>query len=114
MEIKIKKEAYLKRLNELEQEASAARSDEERKKILRKIRYVENKMYRLGLPPERKDYMLDIRFVFEGKVKIYATSKEEAKQIAKESFGMSCGEIHTSVPNILDWDIDMTPNKIIK
>ena len=52
--------------------------------------------------------------VFEGEAKVYATSKEEAKQIVKDSFGMRCGEIHASAPNILNWDIDMTPNKIVK
>lgn len=113
-EIKIKREAYVKRIKELEQEESAASSDEERKRIARKRRYVENKLYHLSLPVERRDYKVKIRFVFEGEAKVYATSKEEAKQIVKDSFGMRCGEIHASAPNILDWDIDMTPNKIVK
>lgn len=56
-EIKIKREAYVKRIKELEQEASAASSDEERKRIARKRRYVENKLFRLSLPvEERQDY----------------------------------------------------------
>lgn len=115
MEMKIKKEAYERRIKELEQEEIAVNSAEERKRIARKRRYVENKLFRLNLPVEqRQDYMVKIRFVFEGKAKVYATSKEEAKQIVKDSFGMSCGQINASVPNILDWDIDMTPNKIIK
>jgi hypothetical protein len=113
-DIKIKREAYVKRIKELEQEESAASSDEERKRIARKRRYVENKLYHLSLPVERRDYKVKIRFVFEGEAKVYATSKEEAKQIVKDSFGMRCGEIHASAPNILDWDIDMTPNKIVK
>ena len=114
-DIKIKREAYVKRIKELEQEARAASSEQERKKIARKRRYVENKLFRLNLPVEqRQDYMVKIRFVFEGEAKVYATSKEEAKQIVKDSFGMRCGEIHASAPNILDWDIDMTPNKIVK
>lgn len=115
MEMKIKKEAYERRIKELEQEEIAANSAEERKRIARKRWYVENKLFRLNLPVEqRQDYMVKIRFVFEGKAKVYATSKEEAKQIVKDSFGMSCGQINTSAPNILDWDIDMTPNKIVK
>lgn len=92
MEMKIKKEAYERRIKELEQEEIAVNSAEE----------------------QRQDYMVKIRFVFEGKAKVYATSKEEAKQIVKDSFGMSCGQINTSAPNILDWDIDMKPNKIVK
>lgn len=92
-EIKIKREAYVKRIKELEQEESAASSDEERKRITRKRRYVENKLYHLSLPVERRDYKVKIRFVFEGEAKVYATSKEEAKQIVKDSFGMRCGEM---------------------
>lgn len=114
-DIKIKEEAYVKRINELQQEENAASSAEERKRIARKRRYVENKLFRLRLPIEqRQDYMVKIRIVFEGEVKVYATSKEEAKQIVKDSFGMRCGQIHASAPNILDWDVDMTPNKIVK
>lgn len=114
-DIKIKKEAYVKRIEELEQEESAASSVEERKRIARKRQYVENKLFRLNLPVEqRQDYMVKIRFVFEGKAKVYATSKGEAKQIVKDSFGMRFGQIHASAPNILDWDVDMTPNKIVK
>ncbi len=114
-DIKIKKEAYVKRIEELKQEEIAASCAEERKRIARKRRYVENKLFRLNLPVEqRQDYMLKIRFVFEGEAKVYATSKEEAKQIVKDSFCMRCGEIQSSVPNILDWDIDMEPNKIVK
>lgn len=114
-EIKIKREAYVKRIKELEQEESAASSEEERKRIARRRQYVENKLFRLSLPvEERQDYKVKIRFVFEGEAKVYATSKKEAKQIVNESFWMRCGEIHASAPNILDWDIDMTPNKIVK
>ena len=68
MEMKIKKEAYERRIKELEQEEIAANSAEERKRIARKRRYVENKLFRLNLPVEqRQDYMVKIRFVFEGK-----------------------------------------------
>ena len=41
-DIKIKREAYVKRIKELEQEERAASSEQERKKIARKRRYVEN------------------------------------------------------------------------
>ena len=112
--IKIKREAYLKRIKELEQEANAASSEEKRKKITRKRRYVENKLFKLNLPVERRDYKVKIRFVFEGEAKVYATSKEEARQIVNDGLGMRSGEIHSSVPNIIDWDIDMKPNKIVK
>ena len=78
--LKSKREAYVKRIKELEQEERAASSEQERKKIARKRRYVENKLFRLNLPVEqRQDYMVKIRFVFEGEAKVYATSKEEAK-----------------------------------
>lgn len=62
----------------------------------------------------RKDYIVNTRFVFDGKVKVYAYSKEEAKQIVRDSFGMVSGNIQAAVPNILDWDFDMHPTKIVK
>ena len=54
MEMKIKKEAYERRIKELEQEEIAANSAEERKRIARKRRYVENKLFRLNLPVEQR------------------------------------------------------------
>lgn len=61
-EIKIKREAYVKRIKELEQEECAASSEEERKRIARRRQYVENKLFRLSLPvEERQDYKVKIR-----------------------------------------------------
>ncbi len=63
---------------------------------------------------KNKDYIVKAKFVFEGELKVYASSKEEAKQIVRDNFGMTFGEVKSSVPNILDWNINMKPTKILK
>ena len=67
-----------------------------------------------GIIPKRKDYIIKTKFVFEGTFKVYATSKDEALKIVREDCGMTCGKIQATVPNVLDWDFDMTPTKIAK
>lgn len=113
-EIKIKRGAYVKRIKELEQEANAASSDEERKRITRKRRYVENKLFHLSLPVERRDYTVKTKFVFEGEFKVYATSKEEAKRIVNECCGTVLGQIQTTVPDVLDYNFPIHPKKIVR
>lgn len=77
---KIIREAYVKRIEELEKFENAASSEEECKRIARKRRYVENKLFRLSLAVEqRKDY----------KVKTYATSTQEVKHISLRSERLS-------------------------
>jgi hypothetical protein len=113
-EIRIKREAYLKRLNELEQEASSASSVEEQKRIAGKIRYVENKLYRLNLPPERRDYKVKIRLVFEGEVNVYSLSKKEALEAVRNSFGAVLGNVQSTTPEIINWDLPIHPEKIVR
>ena len=114
MEIKIKKEAYLKRLNELERKASEASSEEERKKIAGKIRYVERKLFRLNLPAERKDYRVKVKFVFEGTVDMYSFSKKEALEEVQKYFGALLGEVQATSPEIINWEIPIHPQKFVK
>lgn len=64
--------------------------------------------------PERQDYLLKATFSFEGTVKVYAHTEEEAKEIVQKCLGMRCGEVHSSDCSILNWDIDMTPTKRIR
>lgn len=114
MEIKIKKEAYLKRLNELERKASEASSEEERKKIAGQIRYVERKLFRLNFPAERKDYKVKVKFVFEGTVDMYSFSKKEALEEVRKCFGAVLGEVQATTPEIINWDIPIHPQMFVK
>lgn len=114
MEIKIKKEAYLKRLNELERKASEASSEEERKKIAGQIRYVERKLFRLNLPAERKDYKVKVKFVFDGTVDVYSFSKKEALEEVRKYFGAVLGAVQATTPEIINWDIPIHPQKIVR
>lgn len=114
MEMKIKKEAYLKRLNELERKASEASSDEEQKKIAGKIRYVERKLYKLNLPAERKDYKVKIKLVFEGTVDMYSLSKKDALEEVQKYFGALLGEVQATSLEIINWDIPIHPQKFVK
>lgn len=113
-EIRIKREAYLKRLNKLEQKASSASSVEEQKRIAGKIRYVENKLYRLNLPPERRDYKVKIRLVFEGEVNVYSLSKKEALEAVRNSFGAVLGNVQSTTTEIINWDLPIHPEKIVR
>lgn len=63
---------------------------------------------------QKKDYIIKVKFVFEGELKVYASSKDEAKQMVRESFGMTFGNVQSIIPNILDWNINMKPTKIVK
>lgn len=63
---------------------------------------------------KNKDYIVKAKFVFEGELKVYASSKDEAKQMVRDDFGMTFGEVQSTVPNILDWNINMKPTKIVK
>lgn len=112
--LKLKREAYQKRLQELQEQLGTVASEEELEAIGKKIRNVERNMRKYMRHPEREDYTVNVKFVFEGCAKVYAYSKEEAKQIVKDSFGMTCGELKSDVPNIIDWKINMKPDKVVK
>lgn len=113
-DIKIKREAYIKRLDELREKERAATDADELKKIAGQIRYIERKIFRSNLPPERKDYTVKVKFVFEGEVTVLATSKKEALESVKNGFGAVIGSVQPSTPEIIDWDIPVHPQKIVK
>ncbi len=113
-EIKIKREAYLKRLDELRAKERAATDADELKKIAGQIRYVKHKIYRSNFPPEKKDYTVKVKFVFEGEVTVYTTSKNEALESVKNNFGAIIGSVQSSTPEIIDWNIAIHPQKIIR
>lgn len=64
-----------------------------------------------------KKYTLEIKYTFTGTVEVRAESKDEAKRIAKDDFGMVTGNISTSNESsdeneegIVDWDISTHPD----
>ena len=113
-EIKIKREAYMKRLDELRAKERAATDADELKKIARQIRYVERKIYRTNLPPQKRDYTVKVKWVFEGEVTVYTTSKNEALESVKKHFGTVLGSVQSSTPEIVDWDIPVHPQKFVR
>ena len=115
MEIKIKIEAVRQRIAELKSELNSCNDTKEKKRIRKTLRALKIKLTEMqGFIPKRRDYVVKTKFVFEGSFRVYATSKDEALKIVREDCGMRCGEIYASVPNVLDWDFDMTPTKIAK
>lgn len=113
-EIKIKREAYLKRLDELREKERAATDADELKKIAGQIRYIERKIWKSNFPPERRDYTVKVKFVFEGEVTVYTTSKKEALESVRNNFGAVIGNVQQSTPEIINWDIPVHPQKIVK
>ena len=112
--LRLKREAYRKRIRELNHDLEIATSDDECAIIRKKLRNVERNLRKCEKRPERKDYIVKTKFIFEGEVTVYAYSKDEAKQLVRDNFGVSCGNIQASVPNILNWDINMKPTKSVK
>lgn len=113
-EIKIKREAYMKRLDELREKERTATDADELKKIAGQIRYVERKITRTLFPPERRDYTVKVKFVFEGEVTVYTTSKKEALESVRSNFGAVIGNVQRSTPEIINWDIPVHPQKFVK
>lgn len=100
-DIKIKREAYIKSLDELREKRRTVTDAGELKKIAGQIRYIERKIYRTNLPLERRDYTVKVKFVFEGEVTVYTTSKKEALGSVKSGFGAVVGSVQTSAPEII-------------
>lgn len=63
---------------------------------------------------DKKEYKVKMKFVFNGEVDVMAENRLEAMRIANESCGMSFGGIHTSSTEIVDYEFDMTPTKILR
>lgn len=59
-------------------------------------------------------YKLKVSLEFSGTVDVRAESQIEALRIVFESFGLSCGQVQTSDTRIVDWEVDMTPEKKIE
>ena len=115
MEIRIKTEAVEQRIAELKRKLPGIASPTEARRVRKQIRSLQTKLKEMrGERVERKDYLVKARFVFEGTFKVYATSKDDAKRIVRESCGMRSGEITATVPNILDWDFNMHPIKTVR
>ncbi len=65
---------------------------------------------------EKKTYTVKTKFVFEGEFYIKAESKAQAREFVGKHCGLVIGgDIHTSLPdNVVDWDFNVHPEKIIK
>lgn len=115
MEIRIKIEAVKSRIEELKSKLTGIDDPKEARRIRKQVRSLQVKLKEMrGERVERKDYLVKARFIFEGTFKVYATSKDDAKQIVRESCGMRSGEIYSTVPNVLDWNFSMHPIKTVK
>ena len=61
------------------------------------------------------EYIVDVKFVFEGKVSVIAENKEEAIKDIEQNLGLCMGgNVHTTSSNIFNWNFDICPDKIIK
>lgn len=49
---------------------------------------------------QKKDYIIKVKFVFEGELKVYASSKDEAKQMVRELRDdfRKCSKHHSEYP----------------
>lgn len=112
--IKLKRQAYFKRLDELREKERTTTNAEELKKIVGQIRYIERKIYKTNFPPERKDYTVKVKFVFEGEVTVYTTCKKDALESVKSNFGAVLGNIQSNAIEIINWDFPVHPKKIVK
>ena len=112
--IKIKREAYIKRLSELMEKENTVTDTGELKKIKSQIRYVERKIYESNFPPRVKDYKVRVKLVFEGEVTVYTTSKEKALKIVNDDFDAALHDVQAFTPELINWDIPVKPKKIIR
>ena len=62
----------------------------------------------------KKIFLVDVKFVFEGKVKIEANSVDDAYHKAANDFGMVAGDFSTSGEHILDWNYSIHPEQTIE
>lgn len=61
-----------------------------------------------------RTYKIKTKFVFEGTFEVKANSRQIAKQIVKNGCGMNMGQIHTCESDVVDWEFDCKPDKIVK
>ena len=59
-----------------------------------------------------KEFELNVRFVFDGKVTVKAKNRSEAKEQIEKHFGLVIGgDLHTAIPEIIDWSFSVHPTK---
>ncbi len=62
-----------------------------------------------------KEYKVKVQFVLEREVTVNACSKDEAKELVEESFGLVVGgNLHSMDSRIIDWDFPVHPEMIVK
>lgn len=87
--LRLKREAYRKRIRELERDLEIATSDDECAVIRKKLRNVERNLRKYEKRPERKDYIVKIRFVFEGE----AANARRLLEKLLNSYGLTLEQI---------------------
>lgn len=64
---------------------------------------------------KKKIYTVKTKFVFDGEFQVAAESKAQAKEYVENHCGLCLGgNIHTTTPDVLDWDFSVHPKKIVK
>ncbi len=75
---------------------------------------VEN-FIRQKIMKSNKEYKVKVQFILEGEVTVNACSKNEAKELVEESFGLVVGgNLHSVDSRITDWDFPVHPEMIVK
>lgn len=75
---------------------------------------VEN-FIRQKIMKSNKEYKVKVQFILEGEVTVNAYSKNEAKELVEESFGLVVGgNLHSVNSRITDWDFPVHPEMIVK
>lgn len=78
--------------------------------ILKVVNFIQQKIMK-----DNKEYKVKVRFVLEGEVTVNACSKEEAKEIVDESFGIVVGGgLHSTDSRITNWDFPIHPEMVVK
>lgn len=103
------------RITELKREIRATNNLQEIALLRRRLHYYEKKLSEVKETVcDSRYYMIKTKFVFEGKFKIKAKSREEAIEVVKKCCGMSFGVIEANSPKVRDWFFLLKPNKIVK
>lgn len=110
-EVKLKREAIERRIAELEGKKTDSQSSKEGAETRATIRRLKAQ---LKTYPRSRSYKVKTKFVFEGTFEVKAGSRQMAIQIVRSQCGMNIGQIHTCHADVVDWEFDCKPDKIVK
>ena len=59
-------------------------------------------------------FNLPVKFIFEGVVKVNASTEAEAMEIVKSGFGMTTSSgLHTNDDRIKEWEFSVHPEQVV-